>query len=136
MQAFYLRRENIKSEDKTPFKKETLKLLEIKSTFFIQVLCGKVSLWVANKNRQNTDDLSSVQFSHSVVSDSLQPHGRQHARLTDDLGRTKNDEVEVKIFQETLPDHILSFITNYKSSLLYVWHNLKRDKDFLVALIK
>ena len=44
MQAFYLRRENIKSEDKTPFKKETLKLLEIKSTFFIQVLCGKVSL--------------------------------------------------------------------------------------------
>ena len=80
--------------------------------------------------------MTSGQFSHSVVSDSLQPRGQQHSRLTDDLGSTKNDEVEGKVFQETLPDHILSFITNYKSSLLYFWHNLKRDKDFHVALIK
>ena len=82
------------------------------------------SLWVANKNIQNTDDLSSVQS--LIMSNPLQPRGRQHARLTDDLGSTKNDEVEVKIFQETLPDHILSFITNYKSSLLYFWHSGKR----------
>ena len=53
--------------------------------------------------------MTSGQFSHSVVSDSLQPHGRQHSRLTDDLGSTKNDEVEVKVFQETLPDHILFY---------------------------
>ena len=29
----------------------------------------------------DTDFFSSVQFSHSVMSDSLQPHGLQHARL-------------------------------------------------------
>ena len=29
----------------------------------------------------NSDQFSSVQFSHSVVSDSLRPHGLQHSRL-------------------------------------------------------
>ena len=33
---------------------------------------------LANKKNKNTP---SVQFSHSVVSDSLQPHGLQHSRL-------------------------------------------------------
>lgn len=47
---------------------------------------------------------------------------------------TKNDEVEVKVFNETVFEYILSFITNYKSSPLYVLTvNVKRDKDFLVA---
>lgn len=46
---------------------------------------------------------------------------------------TKN-VVEVKVFNKTVFEYILSFITNYKSSPLCVLtFNVKRDKDFLVA---
>ena len=40
-----------------------------------------VNLLKVIKNTNKTQDLSSVQFSRSVVSDSLRPHGLQHARL-------------------------------------------------------
>lgn len=38
-QVSQLRRENIKSENETPCKKGSIKLLETNSTFLIQVLC-------------------------------------------------------------------------------------------------
>ena len=40
-------------------------------------------MWLREKKRktQNLNQISSVQFSCSVVSNSLQPHGLQHARL-------------------------------------------------------
>ena len=44
------------------------------------------TIWATNKHiikhlKYITTDFSSVQFSHSVMSDSLQPHGLQYARL-------------------------------------------------------
>ena len=44
------------------------------------------TIWATNKDiikhlKYITTDFSSVQFSHSVMSDSLQPHRQQHARL-------------------------------------------------------
>ena len=36
--------------------------------------------WVSQGDGNGLLDGLSVQFSHSVVSDSLQPHGLQHAR--------------------------------------------------------
>ena len=44
-------------------------------------LFGKNSERIIGKFYQHTNCSLSVQFSHSVVSDSLQPHGLQHARL-------------------------------------------------------
>lgn len=55
MQVLYLRRKNIKSADEIPFKKETIKILETKNTFPIQVLCYKFLLWAKNQNIQNTE---------------------------------------------------------------------------------
>ena len=40
-----------------------------------------ISYFSLMSNRNWTNGLSSVQFSRSVMSDSLQPHGLQHARL-------------------------------------------------------
>ena len=40
-----------------------------------------IKKWGKDLNRHfSKEDISSVQFSHSVVSDSLRPHGLQHAR--------------------------------------------------------
>ena len=44
-------------------------------------LFGKNSERIIGKFYQHTNCSLSVQFSHSVVSDSLQPHGLQHARF-------------------------------------------------------
>ena len=44
-------------------------------------LFGKNSERIIGKFYQHTNCSLSVQFSHSVVSDSLQPHGLQHTRL-------------------------------------------------------
>ena len=38
-------------------------------------------MWLRKKKAQNLNWISSVQFSHSVVSSSLRPHGLQHSRL-------------------------------------------------------
>ena len=38
------------------------------------------SCWIYTTQRVNYLIISSIQFSHSAVSDSLQPHGLQHAR--------------------------------------------------------
>ena len=43
--------------------------------FFLDIIKNEIMLFAAKWM-----DLSSVHFSHSVVSDSLQPHGLQHAR--------------------------------------------------------
>ena len=40
-----------------------------------------LSNWTLDNRRGRSDTSSSVQFSHSVMSNSLQPHGLQHARL-------------------------------------------------------
>ena len=45
------------------------------------VLESKWSNWTLDNRRGRSDTSSSVQFSHSVMSNSLQPHGLQHARL-------------------------------------------------------
>ena len=41
-------------------------------------LCGA---WIRSGRARSTDLCEAVQFSHSVMSDSLQPHGQQQARL-------------------------------------------------------
>ena len=48
----------------------------------------------------------SVQFSHSVMSDSLQPHGLQHARLPCTLPALKLTETHVSVAIQ--PSHPLS----------------------------
>ena len=40
----------------------------------------KVSTWTSKSKKYHSVQFSSVQFSHSVMSDSLWPHGSQHAR--------------------------------------------------------
>ena len=47
----------------------------LKARFYFFLICCRPVLL------QNTLNMSSVQFSHSVVSDSLGPHGLQHTRL-------------------------------------------------------
>ena len=42
---------------------------------------GKGNWWLTTVTRIILSSLNSVQFSHSVMSNSLQPHGLQHARL-------------------------------------------------------
>ena len=41
---------------------------------------GEKGLLELDTGKENGDQFSSVQFSHSVVSDSLRPHGLQHSR--------------------------------------------------------
>ena len=43
-------------------------------------LTGKVNVQILIIRKKISYPISSVQFSHSVVSDSLQPHEPQHAR--------------------------------------------------------
>ena len=46
-----------------------------------RVLESKWSNWTLDNRRARSDTSSSVQFSHSVVSNSSRPHGLEHARL-------------------------------------------------------
>ena len=55
---------------------------QIRVIFWFEFKMGyKAVETTCNNNAFSTGTASSVQFSHSVVSDSLQPHGLQHARL-------------------------------------------------------
>ena len=58
----------------------TGKLVKTKNTIFgvDMEFTTPIKLQVKNINKML---FNSIQFSHSVVSDSLQPHGLQHARL-------------------------------------------------------
>ena len=54
---------------------------EFKPEFFIQICCHIPSIPLDNTIWTVTKETISVQFSHSVVSDSLRPHELQQARL-------------------------------------------------------
>ena len=45
------------------------------------IQCKTLGLVSFSSNQGSPTSVSSVQFSHTVVSDSLQPHGLQHTRL-------------------------------------------------------
>ena len=49
---------------------------------WVSLIAGRFFTTWAIGNINSTVIFSSVQFSHSVVSDSLRPHGLQHARLS------------------------------------------------------
>ena len=49
---------------------------------WVSLIAGRFFTTWAIGNSNSTVIFSSVQFSHSVVSDSLRPHGLQHARLS------------------------------------------------------
>ena len=49
-------------------------------THKIETDSQRTDLWLANGERDGLGVWDSVQFSHSVVSDSLRPHESQHAR--------------------------------------------------------
>ena len=62
--------------------------------------------------------ISSVQFSHSVVSDSLQPHGLQHARLpcpSPTPGACLNSCLSSRWCHPTIPSSVVPFLSCLQS---------------------
>ena len=64
---------------------------------------------LANNITVNVGNPSSVKFSHSIVSDSFQPHGLQHARLPCPSPTPKNTQTHVPRISDVIqPSHPLS----------------------------
>ena len=64
----------------THWKTDRLTALSLRPRLIVQLCMDKVQRWSSRLTPSAATVVASVQFSHSVMSDSLQPHELQHAR--------------------------------------------------------
>ena len=68
----------------------------------------------------SADQFSSVQFSHSVVSNSLQPHGLQHAWLI----QTNKYKINSTFLLHSTGNYIQYLVITYNEKEYICMHNL------------